>query len=186
MEYTTLSDVLSGDIALLLEAERSLCTVLPVVLARVSSDEVQGVLSAHLNDLRCRIVRFEELVSGLGVPEKPRLSPVVSGFLVELCAAADREGSGMLRDIAILGVLCRMKHHHMAACEMVRSLVEVLGLQAPSEAILAHLAEDRRVETTLTVLLEDFIDTVCEGELPSGFGREALETGSEFRRSSSE
>ena len=165
MEFTTLCDLLRYNFCALLDAERSLCTTLKAISPRVSSDELRELLTTHHNDMHKRAVELENLVSEFGFSCDSFISPSVSGLLAELCTAAASQGNAAMRDISILGVLCRMKQHHIAACEMVRSLAEVIGLPKQSQVFLEHLLDDQRVEMSFTVLLEDFIDTAYEDGL---------------------
>lgn len=174
MDFTTLCDLLQHNLCAILEAERSLCTTLHAIIMRVSSEELRELLAAHQNDMRRRVVRLEKLVGESGFSGDSRISPSVSGLLAELCTAAASQGNEAMRDISILGVLRRVKQHHIAACEMTRSLAEVMGLPKQSEVFVDHLVDDQRIETSLTVLFEDFIDTAYEGGLYPADMRSAL------------
>jgi len=162
MELATLSDLLRNNLYGVVEAERSLCTTLSAITPRVSSDELRELLAVHQNDMRKRVARLERLVSDLGFSGDSHISPSVGGLLAELCSAAASQGDEAIRDISILGVMCRLKQHHIAACEIARSLAEVMELPKQSRVFFEHLVDDQRVEASLTVLLEDFIDTAYE------------------------
>jgi ferritin-like metal-binding protein YciE len=189
MELTTLCDVFQENLSTLLETERSLCAVLPALLTGVSSGELRECLTCHYNDMCSRIVRLESLVRESGFLCEPLTSPSVTGLMAELCAAAAGQGNDDLRDIAILGKLCRIKQYHLAACEMTRSLADVLGFTTHSEVIFEHLGADQRIEASLTVLLEDYIDTAYESGLHTAVSlqtRSTSETSHTLHQSFSE
>lgn len=162
MTLNSLRDLLLSELRDLYHAEQQIAKALPQMARAAHTPALREALRDHLAETEEQIVRLERVFDRLGVRGTGRVSRAMRGLLEEGADIMHNDdGSGAVRDAALIGAAQRVEHYEMASYGTVITYAGMLGLDAVAELLEVSLREEKRADARLTRLAETRVNQLA-------------------------
>ncbi len=149
MHLETLKDLFEHEIADLYDAEQQLLDALPKMAQSASHDQLRKAFEDHLKETRDHVRRLEDIRGQLGSSETERCDGM-RGLIAEGEEIVSGEGSGTVKDAALISAAQRVEHYEIAAYGTARTLADELDLSEAKDLLDQTLDEESNADKLLT------------------------------------
>jgi ferritin-like metal-binding protein YciE len=141
----------------LYDAEKQIVAALPKIVAASSSEELSTVLASYLGESKEQVKRFEDLFEEIAVQPGGRESKPIQALFSECERLISGLEKSAVLDIALIGVLRKVKHYEIAGYSAASEIAEVLGQEDAHDALFETLEEETEADEALAEVAESIL-----------------------------
>ncbi len=140
------------------DAEQQALQAYPLIIAAVSSPELQQGLQQHVQQTQQQVQRLDQIFQQLG--QQPGGQPCISmqGLIQEAQQLIQEGGTPEVLDAAIIGAAQAIEHHEIAAYGTARTIAQQLGMSEAAQLLEQTLDEEKQTDARLTQLAEQSVN----------------------------
>ena len=159
----TLDSLLEHNLKDIYSAEQQLMKALPDVATAAYSEELEEVISSHLEQTKTHIERldvaFEELGIGKNIDEE---CLAMKGLIDELKRTIGEFERSAVRDSALIIGIQKIEHYEIASYGSLTELADVLEHEKIGDLLELSLEEEEEADELLSDLAQDINDEARE------------------------
>jgi ferritin-like metal-binding protein YciE len=164
--FETLHDLYLNELRDLYSAETQLLEALPKMAEAVTSSQLKGAFTDHLQQTEGHVKRLEEIFEALGEEPGGETCKAMQGLIAEGEEYAKASGERDVRDAGLIGAAQRVEHYEMAGYGTTRTLAQRLGESEAAEKLQATLDEEGEADQKLTAIAEGEVNEEAASASP--------------------
>lgn len=165
----TLNSLLEEQIKDLYNAESQLLKALPKMAKASTSETLKDAFESHLEETRVHVERLQQIAETLGIKPGGKKCKAMEGLLEEGKEVIEEEGTGEVRDAALIIAAQRVEHYEISAYGSLRALAEALGLEEIVALASETLDEEKAADEKLTgICTEEILPAALQTEVDEG------------------
>ncbi len=182
MELDTLQALYVEKLRDLYSAENQILKALPMVIKKVTNEELRDALETHQAQTEQQVQRLEQLFGELGESPKGKHCKGMEGLLAEASELMEEDAEDDVMDAGLIAAAQAVEHYEMAGYGSARTYADLLGLSDHVDLLQQTLNEEGEADR---ILNEVAMTSVNLGALESGSDAEAESLMAPARKSRS-
>jgi len=162
MALDTLRDLYIDELKDTFNAEKQLVKALPKMAKKADAPELRRAFEEHLAQTQEHVVRIQQVMTELGLPERGKTCKGIAGIISEGAALMEEDAEPAVMDAGLIAGGQRAEHYEMAAYGTLRAYAETLGLANAARLHQQTLDEEKKADQKLSELAEGFINALAE------------------------
>jgi ferritin-like metal-binding protein YciE len=152
MTQKTLKELYVDEVRDLFDSELQLIKALPKMAMKANSEELRTGFEEHLEQTREHARRLEQILAGLGEPDRGKKCKGMQGIVAEGSEVMFENFKGALMDSALIAAAQRVEHYEIAAYGTAHAFATVLGEDEAASLLEQTLEEEKETDQKLTEL----------------------------------
>ena len=156
MRLESLHELFITELQDLYSAENMIVKALPKVIEKVSSQELKGALTAHLEETKVHVERLDQIFDQLGdeVDRKGKKCKGMDGILKENKDFLGEDAEPEVLNAGAIAGAQKVEHYEISAYGTARTYASLLGRTDWMELLEVTLEEEKAADKKLTQLAE--------------------------------
>lgn len=167
MELDTLQALYVDKLRDLYSAENQILKALPMVIKKVTNEELREALQTHHTQTEQHVQRLEQLFGEMGESPKGKHCKGMEGLLAEASELMGEDAQEDVMDAGLIAAAQAVEHYEMAGYGSARTYADLLGLSDHVDLLQQTLNEEGEADR---ILNEVAMTSVNLGALESGSG----------------
>jgi ferritin-like metal-binding protein YciE len=179
MPATSLDDLYSQKLQLLLDAEQQGVDAIPQLAQAVRDTKLRDALEMHRHQSEEHVRRLERLIGARSRPAQNRECVSIRALIEETQSTLSTIQDPDTIDAYVIGAQQAIEHHEIASYGTARSWAQQLGFEDDATSLQRTLDEENEADELLTRIAEDRVNeraTKGDREVKVARGREADRT----------
>lgn len=164
MKLTSLHELFIHLLQDSLSAEQQLIEALPKLANASTNAELKQAFENHLAETRAHAEAIEELLAGFD--SQPGRTPcaAMAGIIKEGKEFLDADGSGSVRDAALIAAAQRAEHYEISAYGTLAAMASLMGHASAVDTLTAILEQEETTDDLLSDLSDDINPTAMKAD----------------------
>ncbi len=145
-------------------AENALVKAIPKMIKNTTSDELNEVLTSHLEETKEHVSRLEKVFSLIGKKAEAKKCDAMDGLIKEASSIMEECEEGSMRDAGIISAAQKAEHYEIATYGTLRQFAETLGMTEVETILATTLQEEKDADQNLTDVAMDAINVDASEE----------------------
>lgn len=150
----TLRELLTEEMADILNAEKQLVRALPKMVQAANSDNLRSAFEQHLDETKEQVRRVEQAFEALGERPKNKKCDGMEGLITEGEHLLEEDFEGAVLDAGLIAAAQKVEHYEIATYGTICTWAELLGENAALRFLKQNMSEEEATDKRLTDIAE--------------------------------
>ncbi len=146
-------------------AEKALLKAIPKMVKKATSEELNEVLTSHLEETREQISRLEEVFNLIDVKARGKKCEAMEGLIREAAEIMESCEEGSMRDAGIISAAQKVEHYEIATYGTLRQFAETLEMTEVEKLLATTLQEEKEADLKLSEVAMEAINVEAAEEM---------------------
>ena len=158
MKSSQLMKLFEDELKDLYWAESALVKAIPKMIKNASSQDLNDVLTTHLEETKEHVSRLESIFTLIKVKAVAKKCEAMDGLIKEATDIMESCEEGSMRDAGIISAAQKVEHYEIASYGTLRQFAETLDLPEVSQLLESTLQEEKEADLKLSDVAMDAIN----------------------------
>jgi ferritin-like metal-binding protein YciE len=165
-EMNSLHALFEKELRDLYDAEKQIVKALPKIIKSTTNDELNELLSVHLEETKGHVDRLEGVFESLNLKPRGKHCAGMAGLIEEGSDLVSEDGAEAVLDAGIISAAQRVEHYEITAYGTLMAWAKLMGHKEALALLKQNEQEEKAADVKLSKLAESVInrDALAAGE----------------------